>query len=89
MKTRLVESLVTCSTFFKTIDLFKRTSPWLAMVARKPSTVAIFLLLGYGLKILNFCGEWVIWSIALESMTQEPRKTSKTLKSREGEYLPD
>ena len=42
-------TLGTCSSFFKTMDLFKWTSPWLTMVAREPTTMAIFLLLGHGL----------------------------------------
>ena len=49
METRLVESLGTYNTFFKTMDLFKWTSPWPATVAREQSTMIIFLLLGHEL----------------------------------------
>lgn len=51
---------------------FVKTFRWSAIVDRQLSVaVAIFLLLEQGSEDINLCEEWVIWSMALEFMTQE------------------
>ena len=39
----------TCSTFFKTMNIFEWTFPWPTTMAREPLEVAIFLLRGHRL----------------------------------------
>ena len=74
MDTRLVESMGTYKTFLRLKEGFSFTIPYPAIVAKDPSAIVIFLLLGYELCVLNFCDECVIWLIAPESIIQEPKR---------------
>jgi hypothetical protein len=74
METRFVDNLGTWRTFFKISDGPILTSPTPATVVKEPSAVAIFLLLGHGKYVVKPFGEWVIWFVAPESMTQELAK---------------
>ena len=57
MDTRLVESLRTWKTFLRLKEGFTLTIPEPATVAKDPSAIVIFLLLGHGIYVLNFSDE--------------------------------
>jgi hypothetical protein len=85
-----VDNLGTWRTFFKISDGPIMTSPSPATVVKEPSTVAIFLLLGHSKYVEKPFNEWVIWSVAPESMTQELAKVSlETFNPIEVENMPE
>ena len=85
-----MDNLGTWRTLFKVIDGLIWTSPVPATVAKDPSAVAIFLLLGHGEYVEKNLDEWVMWSVAPESMIQECLKgVSEAFNPNEKGCLPE
>ena len=74
MDMRLEDNFRTCNTLFRDNESDTYTIPWPATVIRDPSIIVIFLFPRHGLYVLNLIGLYVIWLVALKSMTQEPRE---------------
>ena len=89
MNTRLVESLRTCKTFLRVKEGFTLTIPEPATVAKDPSAIVIFLLLGHGIYVLNFSDECHMLSSSWINDPRAWKDITETLKAWEKGNLPE